>query len=137
MAIAVTLGRIKARMGTAGPIIGRPWSANDVAMVLGWVAILPLAAARFEHDILVPPVNHLSAGGNFIVASAASLTELTVAALLARVVGTALRHALRRMLCLWHARYTGHSDRHLLRLLFRRTTSVTSASTVKKFSWQV
>lgn len=135
MAISLALGRFTGRTAGTGTIIGRPWSANDVAMVLGWVAILPHAAARFEHDILVPPVSHLSAGGNFLVASAAALAELVVAALLARVLGTGMRKAVRHAVCLWQARRTCSRDRYPAVMLFQRATRVSSEPAMKPYSW--
>jgi hypothetical protein len=63
-------------------IVSQPWSAEDALMVIVWVLIMPHAAARFEHDILVPPVGDLSAGATSLVASVAVLLELLVAAVL-------------------------------------------------------
>jgi hypothetical protein len=131
MAILLALSRVTGWRAGSEPIIGRPWSANDVAMVIGWVAILPHAAASFEHDILAPPVSHLSAEGNFLVASAAALAELLVAALLARVLGAATREALQRLLCLCRTRWSGHFDSYRARMPFRRARVVSLTSAVK------
>ena len=137
MAIGAALYRVTGWKPGPGPIIGHPWSANDVAMVVGWVAILPHAAMTFEHDILVPPVSHLSAGGDFLVASASALAELVVAALLARVVGTAMRNSLQRAIRHWRARRAADGAGRPLKLWFARTTRVSPASTAETYSWQV
>jgi hypothetical protein len=137
MATLLGLGWIREWKTGSGPITERPWSANDVAMVMGWVAILPHAAMSFEHDILTPPVSHLSAGGTFLVAAAAVLAELVMAALLARVLGTAMRMALRRAICHWRARRAGGDGGRPVWILFSRTTRVSSAPAVETYSWQV
>jgi len=131
------LCRVPKWQSRPGPIVGHPWSANDIAMVIGWVAILPHAATSFEHDILVPPVSHLSAGGNFLVAAAAVLAELAIAALLARMLGSVVRKALRRAVCFWRARRSSHHDRRPARIRFRRRTRMSSAPGVETYSWRV
>jgi hypothetical protein len=78
--------------------VARPWSAEDVAMVIAWVLMMPYAAARFERDILSPPLAHLPAATIFFVASAAALLELTVAAMAARMVAATMRQAVRRVI---------------------------------------
>ncbi|HUB11824.1 MAG TPA: hypothetical protein VMB34_07695 [Acetobacteraceae bacterium] len=90
-----------------GPIMGHPWSADDVMMVIGWIVILPHAATRFEHEILVPPVASLTGGGAFLIAAAATLMELTFGALLARALGTTARKMLPSIVCLWRTRRIG------------------------------
>jgi hypothetical protein len=118
-------------------IVGRPWSADDVTMMIGWVAILPHAAARFEHEILVPPINGLSGGAVFLVASAAALMELSLGALLARMLGVAVRKGLLRLVYLWKTRRTDHCDGYRPKIRFRRTPRVSPASAVRAYSLQV
>jgi hypothetical protein len=67
-------------------------------MVIVWVLTMPHAAARFEHEILLPRFAHLPTGGIFFVASAAALMELTAAALLARTFAAMMRKAGRRVI---------------------------------------
>jgi hypothetical protein len=81
-----------------------PWSADDVVMLIVWVLMMPYAAARFERDILSPPLAHLATATTFFVASAAALLELTVAALVARMVAATMRQAVRRVI----RRFEGH-----------------------------
>jgi hypothetical protein len=79
-------------------------------MVIVWVLIMPHAAARFEHYILVPPVGNFSAGGAFLVASVAVLLELLVAAVLARTLGSAMREVVRCLVHFWRTHRTRHGD---------------------------
>jgi hypothetical protein len=62
-------------------------------MVIVWVLTMPYAAARFERDILSPPLAHLKVATSFCVASAAALMELTVAAMAAWMVAATTRQA--------------------------------------------
>jgi hypothetical protein len=78
--------------------IAHPWSAEDVTMVIVWVLMMPYAAARFEQDIIAPPLAHLPAATIFFVASAAALLELTVAAVAARMVAATMRQAVQRVI---------------------------------------
>lgn len=67
-------------------------------MVIVWILMLPHAAARFEHEILLPRFTHLPPGGIFFVASAAAVMELTGAALLARMCAAIMRESARRLI---------------------------------------
>jgi hypothetical protein len=78
--------------------IGHSWSAEDVMMVIVWVLMMPYAAARFERDIISPPLAHLPAASTFFVASAAALAELAVAAVAARMATATMRQAVRRVI---------------------------------------
>jgi len=91
-------GRRRARRGRLQSIIGRPWSAEDILMVIVWVMTMPFAAARFESAILMPPFVHLPAHGSFVVASVEALLELAVAAMLARACAALVRRSARRMM---------------------------------------
>jgi hypothetical protein len=73
--------------------MAHPWSAEDVVMVIVWVRMMPYAAARFERDIIAPPLAHLPAATTFFVASAAALVELTVAATMRQAVRSVIRRA--------------------------------------------
>jgi len=136
MATSFPLSRMTGWKAGPRPIIGHPWSANDVIMVIGWVAILPHAAASFEHDILVPPVGHLSAGGNFLVASTAVLAELVIAALLARALGAAMRKALQHAIRCWRAQRAGDGNGRRVRFPFSRARRVFSAPALRPYSLQ-
>ena len=141
MAISLSRSRITGWMaGLRLPqrsTMGRAWSADDVIMVIVWVVALPHAAARFEHEILAPPVSNLSRGAIFLVASAAALTELLVAALLARVLGLVMRKALQSLVRHWKTQRTGHCASHPARKGFRRTASASLTSAVKTYTLPV
>ena len=105
-ALAVPLGQLfSAVVSAPAPLMrrlahlestsGHVWSAEDVLMVIVWVLILPHAATRFEHYILVPPFANLPAVGAYFVAYAATLGELTVGAMLARIFAAIIRKILR------------------------------------------
>lgn len=101
MAISLSNGRVTGWMAKPRPPqrgVGAPWSANDIIMVIGWVMVLPCAAARFQHDILAPPFSGLSEASTFLVASASALAELMVAAVMARVLGTLSRKAAQHLI---------------------------------------
>ena len=91
--------RWSARRAHLEPVIGHPWSAEDILMVIVWVLTMPFAAARFECAILTPPFAHLPAGGSFVVACAEALLELAIAAMLARSSTAIMRRAARRVVC--------------------------------------
>jgi hypothetical protein len=140
MAISLSGGRVTGRMAGPGPrrsITGRPWSAGDVTMMIAWVAILPHAAARFEHEILVPPINDLSGGAVFLIASAAALLELSLGALIARMLGAAIRKALLRLVHLWKTQRTDNCDSYRAKIRFRRAAGVAPTSAVRTYSLQV
>ena len=131
--MAITLSRRRVMRWMGRPerrrsMVRHPWSADDIMMVIVWVLIMPHAAVRFEHDILVPPVGDLSAGGTFLVASAAALMELLVAALVGRAIGATVRETIRYLVRLRQTQRTGHYEghlpRHAVRTYIRRTAEV-------------
>jgi hypothetical protein len=72
---------------------GHHWSLADMVMVIAWIAAMPNAASRFQHDILAPPVSGLSPAEGFLVAAAVASLELSCAAMLGRLLAGVVREA--------------------------------------------